>query len=184
MVDHYALAGPLLARVAPWPAGSLPTIPDIDPGENADAAPRLLAESIKHPSFMAALWAASPDTARAVTTPTASTKPDRLALTVSRYALRARSRATPFGTFAGVSIGRFDDEAAWRLGTDHRRLIRADGAWTDTIAAQIEQNDPHATVMAHPLRRVRGNRVTLPTTPDRETSIRANPLVTALLHRA
>lgn len=54
---------------------------------------------------------------------------------VLRYLLRARSRATPFGLFAGVGVVRFDAEGSARSDGLARTTTRIDAGWlAETIA--------------------------------------------------
>jgi hypothetical protein len=54
-----------------------------------------------------------------------------------RYVLRAQHRATPFGTFAGVTTAHFGEHASvgWH---GHRLIVAPAGAWTTAVVHQLE----------------------------------------------
>lgn len=62
----------------------------------------------------------------------------RLVLAVMRYALRASSRATPFGLFAGSSFARLGDKLPMQLGCEHEPIVRPDAQWIAGLIAQLE----------------------------------------------
>ncbi|MFE1959018.1 FxLD family lanthipeptide [Streptomyces sp. NPDC059479] len=81
--------------------------------------------------FATAVEAASPDLASRVdkvcagrSLPTPAVR--RTVLSVLRYLLRARTRATPFGLFAGVAAARMGAAPVVRMGTKHRASARPD----------------------------------------------------------
>lgn len=95
--------------------------------------------------FAAAVKAASPDLAnrvehvcahRAVPAPAMR----RTVVAVLRYLLRARTRATPFGLFAGVAAVRIGTEPALRVGTGHRAIAKADAAHSTALIDRFEQH--------------------------------------------
>ncbi|MFH8463902.1 lantibiotic dehydratase [Streptomyces sp. NPDC017991] len=95
--------------------------------------------------FANAVTAASPDLAsrveqvcagRALPEPAAR----RTVLSVLRYLLRARTRATPFGLFAGVAAARIGTVPALRTGTGHRTAARPDAAWTTAVVGRFEEH--------------------------------------------
>ena len=78
----------------------------------------------------------------------------RAVLSVLRYLLRARSRATPFGLFAGVEAARIGAAPALRAGTGHRAVTRPDAAWTAALVDRLEQHPrlrPRLTLLASSL---------------------------------
>jgi len=84
--------------------------------------------------FSCAVRAASPDLGHRVSQILAGRdvpEPDmrRAVVSVLTYLLRASSRATPFGLLAGVAAARIGGAAAFRAGTGHRAVARADAAW-------------------------------------------------------
>ncbi|WP_327744702.1 lantibiotic dehydratase [Streptomyces europaeiscabiei] len=64
----------------------------------------------------------------------------RTVVAVLRYLLRARTRATPFGLFAGVAAVRIDTVPALRVGTGHRSTARADAAHSTALIDRFEQH--------------------------------------------
>ncbi|GAA4923821.1 thiopeptide-type bacteriocin biosynthesis protein [Stackebrandtia albiflava] len=182
-MGRFRIGDRLLVRASPWEPGRLPAEPDSDPEADIDACRRLLADCAADSEFVAALWTVSPDTAHALTSG-GWPRPARLAMTVSRYLLRARSRATPLGELAGVMAGDFGSGGEWSVKAPHRRYVRADSRWAAEVAARWAPGDPDATVWAHPLCRRRADRYVTPTSDGREASVSANPLVTAVLTSA
>ncbi|WOX16327.1 lantibiotic dehydratase [Streptomyces sp. N50] len=78
----------------------------------------------------------------------------RAVLSVARYLLRARSRATPFGLFAGVAAARTGPTPLLRTGTGHRAVTRPDAAWTAALVDRLEELPalrPHVTLLASSL---------------------------------
>ncbi|MFJ6084486.1 lantibiotic dehydratase [Streptomyces sp. NPDC092369] len=63
----------------------------------------------------------------------------RAVVSVVRYLLRARSRATPFGLFAGVAAARTGAAPVLRAGTEHRAVTRPDAAWTAALVDRLEE---------------------------------------------
>ena len=107
-------------------------------------------------AFSCAVEAASPDLARRVSQILAGRDvPEpavrRALLSTLKYLLRASSRATPFGLFAGAATARIGSAAALRAGTGHRAVARADAAWVTGAIERLEADAgsrPHLTVMA------------------------------------
>ncbi len=106
--------------------------------------------------FAAAVEFASPDLARRVRRicagePVPEPAVRRAVLSVVRYLLRARSRATPFGLFAGVQAARTGATPVLRMGTGHRTVTRPDAVWTAAMVDQLEEHRalrPHMTLHA------------------------------------
>ena len=63
-------------------------------------------------------------------------------MSVARYLLRASSRATPFGLFAGVAPAHFGPEAMVRHGGDHRAVARVDAMWLAGVITRLEGCTP------------------------------------------
>ncbi|WP_181785480.1 lantibiotic dehydratase [Streptomyces phytophilus] len=94
--------------------------------------------------FAAAAAAASPDLADRVGQVCAGRPlPDatvrRTVLAVLRYLLRARTRATPFGLFAGVAAARLGATLTVHIGRAHRPSARADTGHAAVLADRFEQ---------------------------------------------
>ncbi|MFI8928255.1 lantibiotic dehydratase [Streptomyces sp. NPDC053474] len=62
----------------------------------------------------------------------------RTVLSVVRYLLRARHRATPFGTFAGIAPARFGSTLTARWGNQHQAVAHPDAVWLADIIARLE----------------------------------------------
>ncbi|MGH3929034.1 MAG: lantibiotic dehydratase family protein, partial [Pseudonocardiaceae bacterium] len=65
----------------------------------------------------------------------------RMALSLARYLLRAGSRATPYGVFAGIAPARFAATPEVRFGERHWVRARPDGQWLDKVIIVLE-SDP------------------------------------------
>ncbi|MFF5672808.1 lantibiotic dehydratase [Streptomyces hygroscopicus] len=89
----------------------------------------------------------------------------KLALSATRYVLRAASRATPFGLLAGVAPVSFGEGCQVRMGTSHRKAVRPDGGWLTGVLAAWE-GDPEVLralrVVVNDLGFARGQRWVLP----------------------
>ncbi|MFC0598826.1 lantibiotic dehydratase [Streptomyces palmae] len=104
----------------------------------------------------------------------------RTALAVSRYALRAETRPTPFGLFAGVAPARAADTTRVRLSGPGRKAVRLDAAWlTQRVAAWLELPEVRrgVDVVSSDLCRTRGERLVIPGN-GAEASVRNTALVT------
>ncbi|WP_055710738.1 lantibiotic dehydratase [Streptomyces torulosus] len=110
----------------------------------------------------------------------------RTALAVTRYALRAETRPTPFGLFAGVTPGRAADTTKVRMAGPGRKAVRLDAAWltrrvTEWLALPEVRRD--VDVVLSDLCRTRGDRLVVPGNGS-ETSVRDTPLVSWVRERA
>ncbi|WP_330241373.1 lantibiotic dehydratase [Streptomyces sp. NBC_00525] len=121
----------------------------------------------------AAIGHASPLLAHAVRDvlagkPTTPRRLHRIGRSLSRYLLRMRYRATPFGLFAGPTVARIGQEAHVRWGPLPRATAHADAVWLHSITSALE-NDPAVlrclTVVADPTHVVRGSRITVMNQP-------------------
>ncbi|SDQ14379.1 thiopeptide-type bacteriocin biosynthesis domain-containing protein [Actinopolyspora saharensis] len=65
----------------------------------------------------------------------------RATSSMMRYLLRATTRATPFGLFAGVAAARFGRTTTLRWGDQHRAVARVDAEWLSAVLAELE-SDP------------------------------------------
>ncbi|MGN9779804.1 lantibiotic dehydratase [Nonomuraea sp. ZG12] len=89
----------------------------------------------------------------------------RMALALARYVLRAGSRATPYGMFAGVIPARFATMPDVRFGQQHRGRLRPDARWLDEVISLLEQDPvllPRLPVVTNILGRVVGDRLRIP----------------------
>ncbi|MFJ9244947.1 lantibiotic dehydratase [Streptomyces sp. NPDC101776] len=109
--------------------------------------------------FAIAVEFSSPDLARrvhqiCVGDPVPEPAVRRAVLSVLRYLLRARSRATPFGLFAGVEAARTGATPLLRAGSGHRAVTGPDTAWTAALVDRLEEHRelrPQLTLLASSL---------------------------------
>ncbi|MET9293063.1 lantibiotic dehydratase [Streptomyces sp. NPDC003077] len=112
----------------------------------------------------------------------------RTTLSLTRYLLRMRYRATPFGLFAGATPVRVGREAHVHWGSRHTVFARADAAWLHKVIADLEQ-DPDVlrrlAVVADPTCTVRGVQITVSHQPGMdgptETTLRRTRAAEAVL---
>ncbi|MEU4645537.1 lantibiotic dehydratase [Micromonospora sp. NPDC023814] len=138
-------AGAALIRIAAYPKGLvLPAWPDLAHG-HPDQWREWLDKTWRLPGFAAAVTCAAPQLAdqiqRALSgEPVSQQRLRRLVQSAVRYLLRWTTRATPFGTFAGVAPVQFGVRAAVRLGEAHHAVSRPDGQFIAETTAQAEQD--------------------------------------------
>ncbi|WP_308437627.1 lantibiotic dehydratase [Kitasatospora xanthocidica] len=92
----------------------------------------------------------------------------RAALSTARYLLRATSRPTPFGHFAGVQAAGFGPAAEVRWGAEHHTVARASAAWVAQLIRQLEQTPAvlaRLEVVANTTAHVRDDRLVIPHQP-------------------
>jgi thiopeptide-type bacteriocin biosynthesis protein len=139
-------------RVEPWPELTGP--------QAAPARWRAWLERVwQIPEFSAAVRAASVDLAQRMDRIGAGqvvAEPDlrRAVLAVMRYLLRAATRATPFGLFAGVAPAHIGTTPALQVGGGHRAAARVDAGWMTTVIDHLEALDalrPRLAVRANDL---------------------------------
>ncbi|WP_233221800.1 lantibiotic dehydratase [Streptomyces carminius] len=112
----------------------------------------------------------------------------RTVMSLMRYLLRMRHRATPFGLFAGpapVHLGRAP-EVRW--GSRHWAFARADAQWTAELVSALEKNPGllrRLPVMADPTCTLRGTQATVPHQPGKDgpaqVRLRRTPAVERIL---
>lgn len=121
-------------QFGPWPELTGPDAPDV-------WLPWLEA-TLRVPGFGAALGHASPDLAgrlgAAVRGELAQPDLRRVVLAVLRYRLRATTRSTPYGLFAGVAPATADRVGNIRLGTRHHPVARVHAAWLSRMLDELE----------------------------------------------
>ncbi|WP_155059421.1 lantibiotic dehydratase [Streptomyces blattellae] len=112
----------------------------------------------------------------------------RAAVSLARYLLRMRHRATPFGLFAGPAPLRISRTARVRWGTAHRAFVHADAEWLHSVITTLENDPdvmPNLHVVTNPTCVVRGTRVTVRHQPGpvgpTDTTLRRTPAVEAAL---
>jgi thiopeptide-type bacteriocin biosynthesis protein len=159
-----------MIRVAAYPCDLvLPAWPDLS-ADQPDQWRHWLDAVWQLPWFAAAVTAAAPQLAtqigRAVSgEPIAAPPLRRLTAATARYLLRWTTRATPFGTFAGIAPVQFGARAAVRVGQAHHAVARPDGELMAEHTAQAERDLPTlraAAVMTSSLGFPRGDRWVLP----------------------
>ncbi|MFG3715993.1 lantibiotic dehydratase [Micromonospora sp. NPDC047730] len=137
--------GAALIRIAVYPKGLvLPAWPDLAHG-HPDQWREWLDKTWRLPGFAAAVACAAPQLADQIQRaldgePVPQQRLRRLVQSAVRYLLRWTTRATPFGTFAGVAPVQFGARATVRLGGAHRAVSRPDGQFIAEHTAQAEQN--------------------------------------------
>lgn len=153
-------------------AGALtvePTWPDLAGGD-AEQWRAWLDMVWSHARFAEAVEAASPvlaDQVRAVIDGRGRTRRQvrRITVSVLKYVLRAQSRATPFGLFAGVAPARLGERLSLTLGDAHQAVARPDAAWLADVLARLESDElllERLPVVANPLCFARGERLVVP----------------------
>jgi thiopeptide-type bacteriocin biosynthesis protein len=148
----------LLVRVAVCRPDQLGPWPDLTSPDAVTSWQPWLRQTLRVPGFAAALEHASPilfDRISAAVNGGLS-QPDtrRLVLAVMRYLLRAATRATPYGLFAGVAPAIAGRIGSVRLGTAHRPIARIRAAWLSDVLDRLEadpQVRPHLLVRANNL---------------------------------
>ncbi|MFG2480747.1 lantibiotic dehydratase [Streptomyces fagopyri] len=63
----------------------------------------------------------------------------KAAVSATRYVIRAGTRSTPFGLFAGVAPVAFGESASVRVGPDHVKHGRPGGAWLAGLLSSLER---------------------------------------------
>ncbi|RBM21770.1 bacteriocin biosynthesis protein [Streptomyces sp. PT12] len=115
----------------------------------------------------------------------------RAVVSLVRYLLRMRYRATPFGLFAGAAPLHLGDTVEVRWGTRHRVTARADAKWLNDAVTTLETHPGLLRllpVMAEPTCFVRGTKVVMPHQPGvdgpSEVNLRRTPAVETVLDLA
>ncbi|ORT46826.1 lantibiotic dehydratase [Frankia sp. KB5] len=124
---------------------------------------------------------ASPALAAAVRGVLAAERPDpertrRAVASVVTYQLRAATRPTPFGHFAGVAPARLGQRTAVDGGDAHRSIFRPDGGWLSTLVSLLETDHavwPALAVTANTLAYLRADQIVVPSRPvtDRDGGV-------------
>ncbi|SCF48747.1 thiopeptide-type bacteriocin biosynthesis domain-containing protein [Micromonospora matsumotoense] len=158
----------LMLRASVLHPGLLGQWPDLASSDAAASWRQWLEQALTIPGFAAALGHASPDlagrTTAAVSGELAQADVRRVVLAVMRYLLRATSRATPFGLFAGVAPATANRTGGIRWGTAHRPFARIPAAWLARVLDGLESDPqvrPHLTVRANNLLVQRSGQVVL-----------------------
>ncbi|MGC4856429.1 lantibiotic dehydratase [Micromonospora sp. DT4] len=94
----------------------------------------------------------------------------RMVLSVMRYLLRARGRATPYGLFAGIAPAYLATTTTVRFDGEHRAVARVRAQWLAGLIDRLEADPvllPHLTVQANNLLTWRDDQVVLEHRPSR-----------------
>lgn len=163
-------------------------------GQSPDPVAALLAD----PAVALALAVASPSIAAALAARAPGSDLGRLARPVLSYLIRASTRPTPFGLFAGVASGAWADRTRLDLaGPPTIQRARPDMAWLAAVVERLER-DPvvrsRLRLVTHPAVRFRGGRAVLPAAARAgrgpgnsvdgaagDVSVRATPVVREVL---
>lgn len=120
----------------------------------------------------------------------------RMVLSLARYLVRMRGRATPFGVFAGVAALRFGPRVSVRWTDDHQVRTRADAVWLAAVIVSLESCPAlrrRLPVTVNDLVLVRGERLVVPWHPGAgdpargtsvEVSVRYSPPVQTITQAA
>ncbi len=112
-------------------------------------------------------------------------------ISVTGYLLRMRSRATPFGLFAGVASLRIGEAATVRWGGGHRAHARPVESWVAATVAALERDErvqDLLTLTVNDLCVVRGGRLVVPCQRQKDgepvdVSVRySRPVAAAVAH--
>lgn len=148
----------LMLRASVLNPGRLDQWPDLTSNDAAASWEPWLEQTLTIGGFAAALAHASPALAARCTAAIAGelSQADarRVVLAVMRYLLRATSRATPFGLFAGVGIATANGAGGLRWGTAHRPFARIPATWLARVLDDLESDPqlrPHLMVRANNL---------------------------------
>ncbi|MEV5695550.1 lantibiotic dehydratase [Micromonospora globbae] len=138
--------------------GQLGAWPDLTGSDTAASWRSWLADTLAIPGFSAALAHASPDLAERATAAIngglSQSDARRVVLAVMRYLLRATTRATPYGLFAGVAAATVGRSGRIRWGTAHRPVARLQAPWLAAVLDRLESDArlrPHMMVRANNL---------------------------------
>ena len=155
---YRSLDDALLIRAAVCRPDQIGSWPDLTSTDAATSWPAWLRQTLQIPGFAAALHCASPDLARRVSAVQAgkvqARDARRVVLAVMRYLIRATTRATPYGLFAGVTAATTDRYGTLRIGTAHRPVARIRMQWLTDVLTQLETDptiQPHLQLQANNL---------------------------------
>ncbi|MFE2045753.1 lantibiotic dehydratase [Streptomyces sp. NPDC059477] len=183
----------MLLRAPLWPwEGTV-----VDPaGEDTDALLTFLRRA-RAPLLDEAIEISSPPLAATLRRVAAGHRPKpgevrRAALALSRYLIRAGSRATPFGLLAGVGLLEFGPATDLHHGDGHRRVVGPDLGALVAAVRPLETDPailPRLRLHANNLAVNRGERLILPVPVDAGTapvrlSVRRTPVVEAVMETA
>jgi thiopeptide-type bacteriocin biosynthesis protein len=165
---YRSLNDAVLLRAAVCSPDQVGSWPDLTSPDAAASWPRWLSQTLQIPGFAAAVEHASPDLARRVDAvrsgQTTVRDARRVVLAVMRYLLRATTRATPYGLFAGVAAAGVGSSGSVRVGIAHRPVVRIRMPWLAGVLVQLETDPvirPHLWLRANDLLGMRDGYVLL-----------------------
>ncbi|MDG4817023.1 MULTISPECIES: lantibiotic dehydratase [unclassified Micromonospora] len=141
----FSMAGAALIRAAAYPSGmALPAWPDLT-SDQPERWREWLTTAWALPGFAVAVAGATPQLAEQITQavagePVSLCRLRRVVESAVRYLLRWTTRATPFGTFAGVAPVECGARASVRWGEAHHEVPRPDGQFVAGHTARAEQD--------------------------------------------
>ncbi|MEU8048399.1 lantibiotic dehydratase [Micromonospora haikouensis] len=141
----FSMAGAALIRVAAYPSGmALPAWPDLT-SDQPERWREWLTTAWALPGFAVAVAGATPQLAEQIAQavagePVSLCRLRRVVESAVRYLLRWTTRATPFGTFAGVAPVECGARASVRWGEAHHEVPRSDGQFVADHTARAEQD--------------------------------------------
>lgn len=146
----------LLLRAALLRPGQVRSWPDLTSSDAAASwRPWLTQAALTMPEFEAAVAHATPDLAKRVAVVigdgVSRTDARAVVLAFMRYMLRATTRATPFGLFAGVAPAIAARSGSVRWGRAHQPVARIQASWLVAVLDRLESDSrlrPHLTVCA------------------------------------
>ncbi|WP_171170904.1 lantibiotic dehydratase [Streptomyces sp. I05A-00742] len=176
--DHYETVGPLSVRMAG--AAHDRRLPPFDATDPLPYVRSLAAD----PLLREAVQVASPDLANVLDRidtgiPVSPKRLYKVALSLTRYALRHSGRTTPFGLLAGVTTARVDPAPGAEIHGPGRKAVHLDGAWLDRrlrMWLEVPSVRHRTDVVLNDLCRVHGGRLLVPAGRD-EVSVRCTSLV-------
>lgn len=164
--------------------------PDLDDESEIDRWCGWLGEVWAQAPVAEAIAVASPGLADCVEAVCAGLRPGagqvrRMVMSVARYLVRMRGRATPFGAFAGVAPLRFGTQVSVRWTDGHRAQTRADAVWLAGVIARLESCPGlrrRLPVMVNEVVVVRGERLVVPWQPHATDPGRGTPIEVSVRH--
>lgn len=201
-MPYYRLTGTAMLRASEHQSNAdvpLPPWPGMSEDTDGERWSGWIAATWANRPVGEAVWIASPALAEQIDAvlagrPAGVGQMQRMALALSRYWVRMHSRATPFGTFAGVSTAHFGPRTSVRW-TDRQHVrTRADAVWLADVIARLEgcaELRLRLPVVMNDLAVVRGERLVVSWAPhasaDRpqgEVSVRLIPVVQTIRETA
>ncbi|MBB5871913.1 thiopeptide-type bacteriocin biosynthesis protein [Allocatelliglobosispora scoriae] len=163
-----------------------------DAAQQSDAWRAWLASVWSQPWVVEAVEIASPDLARDIARTISGHGPKpsevrRLVVSLARYLLRAASRPTPFGIFAGAAATRPGATPIARIGELHTTTTRVEAAWLEAVITRLESSVPlmkAVPVVANTLAYARGGRLVLGGRQNLDAAGRDAPVEVTVAHTA